>query len=116
MRNSFIKSFGFAINGIKFCFKNEFNFKIHILATMIVLVLGIVLSISITEWMIVIACIAIVLMAELFNTAIENLCNKIEPNIHPQIKIIKDVSAAAVLVVAIAAATIGILIFIPKIF
>jgi diacylglycerol kinase len=115
MRNSFIKSFGFAINGIRYCFKNEFNFRIHFIATLVVLIVSIILSVSITEWMIIIACITSVLMAELFNTAIENLCNIIESNYHPQIKIIKDVSAAAVLIVAIAAAIIGLLIFIPKI-
>jgi diacylglycerol kinase len=116
MGNSFIKSFGFAINGIKFCFKNEFNFKIHCMATIVVIIVCIFFSISIIEWIIVIACIASVLMAELFNTAIENLCNKVEHNTHPQIKIVKDVSAAAVVVVAIAAAIIGVLIFMPKIF
>lgn len=116
MNSAFLQAFYYALNGIKYSFKNEFNFKIHLLASIIVVILGIVFSISNIEWMIVIACMATVLMAELFNTAIENLCNKIEPNMHPQIKIIKDVSAAAVLVVAIAAAIIGLLIFIPKIF
>jgi diacylglycerol kinase len=116
MKNNFIQSFAFALSGIKHCFVNEFNFKIHFFATIVALVLSFVFSISRIEWMVIIASIAMVFMAELFNTAIENLCNKIESNIHPQIKIIKDVSAAAVLVVATASLIIGLLIFIPKLF
>ncbi|MBP6432045.1 MAG: diacylglycerol kinase family protein [Ferruginibacter sp.] len=116
MKEKFLKSLKYAFNGISYTFKNELNFKIQVLFAIVVVILGLLLSITKTEWIIILLCIAFVLCAELFNTAIETICNKIEPNIHPQIKIIKDVSAAAVLVVAIAAAIVGAIIFVPKIF
>ncbi len=116
MINKFLKSFAYAFSGIKYCFKNELNFKVQLFFAIIIIGLGLSFYVTITEWMIILFCIGIVLSAELFNTAIENICNKIEPDHHPKIKIIKDVSAAAVLVLSLASAVIGLIIFIPKIF
>jgi diacylglycerol kinase (ATP) len=114
--NKFFSSFGFALKGLKVAIKTERNFQIHFIATVLVIVMSFCFHLTKTEWMIIVLCIAAVLSAELFNTAIEKICNKIEPNYNPTIKIIKDVSAAAVLVVAIASAIIGCLLFIPKLF
>ena len=114
--NKFFKSFTYAFNGLKFCFKNELNFKVQLLIAISTIGLGLFFSLTKIEWCLILFCIGIVLSAELFNTAIETICNKIEPNYHPTIKIIKDVSAAAVLILAIVSAVIGVIIFIPKIF
>ncbi len=111
-----IKSFSYAFNGIKYCFKNELNFKVQLFFAIVTVGLGLSFSLSITEWIIILFCIGIVLSAELFNTVIEIICNKIEPNYHCTIKIIKDVSAAAVLVLSVVSAIIGLLIFIPKVY
>ncbi|MFZ4769707.1 MAG: diacylglycerol kinase family protein [Ferruginibacter sp.] len=108
-----IKSFGFAINGIKLCSK-EPNFKIHLLLALLATMLGFLLHISNIEWLVVLICITLVLAFEMLNTAIEQLCNLISPAFNPVIKIIKDVSAAAVLVVALMAAICGAVIFLPK--
>lgn len=108
-----IKSFGFAINGIKLCSK-EPNFKIHLLLALLATMLGFLLHISNMEWLAVLICITLVLAFEMLNTAIEQLCNLISPAFNPVIKIIKDVSAAAVLVVALMAAICGVVIFLPK--
>lgn len=110
-----LRSFQFAINGFKICAK-EPNFKIHIALAILAVILGLLLHISKTEWMLVSICIAILLGFEMLNTAIEQICNLIHPEFSPAIKIIKDVSAAAVLIVAIMAAICGAIIFIPKIF
>ena len=59
---------------------------------------------------------AMVWMAELFNTAIEKTMDFISKEAHPQIKLVKDLAAAAVLIAAIAAVLVGALIFIPKLF
>jgi diacylglycerol kinase len=109
-----IKSFGFAVNGIKFCLQ-EPNFKIHLGFALLATLLGFILNISLAEWALVALCIGLVLALEMINTAIEQLCNIVYPGFNPLIKMVKDVSAAAVLVVAIAAAICGFIIFIPKI-
>ena len=74
------------------------------------------LHISTTEWLLVIAAVAAVVAAELINTAIEVLCNHVTPQHHPAIKQVKDIAAAAVLVVSAGAAFTGAIIFIPKLF
>ncbi|MBL0145047.1 MAG: diacylglycerol kinase family protein [Chitinophagaceae bacterium] len=106
-----LKSFRYAIEGLVSVFKSEMNFKIHFVIAIGVICAGLYFKLSKLEWAFIIQCIAMVLCAELFNTAIEKLCNKVQPNIDPQIKWIKDVSAAAVLITAIAAAITGIIIF-----
>ncbi len=110
-----IRSFGFACNGLRICFTSEANFKIHVFITLVTISLGIGLNISASEWMAVLICFAIVLLTELFNTAIEELCDVVQQNFHPGIKRIKDIAAGAVLVAAVASFIIGIIIFFPKI-
>ena len=109
-----INSFRYAIEGFISSFKTERNMKIHILAMIIVIILGLYLKISSIEWCIIIIAIASVIGAELFNTTIETVVDMISPEKNPKAKLAKDISAAAVLAVAIGAAIIGIIIFIPK--
>lgn len=110
-----IRSFGYAIKGIVHCMKKEQNFKLHIIASLAAITLAIFLHCSATEWMLVLLCIALVLSLEMINTAVEKICNMQQTTFHPQIKIIKDVAAGAVLLSAIAAAICGAIIFLPKI-
>lgn len=110
-----MKRFKHAVNGIFHVFKNEQNFKIHILATILVISAGVFFSIDKTEWMIIIIAISIVLTSELINSAIEYLSNFVSPNFHDKIKIIKDASAGAVLISAIGALVLALVIFVPKI-
>lgn len=109
-----LRSFSYAFNGIKDLFSSEQNMFIHLLATFIVIVLGFVFHISSIEWAILILAIGFVWAAEIFNTAIEKIMDFISVEKKPQIKFIKDVSAAAVLVSAVIALAAGCLIFIPK--
>ena len=109
-----IRSFGFAIDGIKLLLR-ERNFRIHLIAGTLTVVAGIYLGISMIEWCILAIVIGLVLMAEAFNSAIEQICNRINEDHDPSIKRIKDLAAAAVLLLAIAAAIVGLLIFLPKI-
>lgn len=111
---NFIKSFGYAFSGIRDTFKSEYNFKVHLVVTIITLFLGIILSLSVFEWLWVFLAIALVCAAELFNTALEALANFVSPEFHPLIKKSKDAAAAAVLVISILALLIGLFIFIPK--
>ena len=110
-----INSFKYALEGFISSFKTERNMKIHVLAMIIVIVLGFVLKISKLEWCICSIAIALVIGAELFNTAIETIVDMISPQKNEKAKLAKDISAAAVLVFAIGSAVAGLIIFIPKI-
>lgn len=110
-----IRSFGFAFNGFKSCTLKEANFKIHCFSSLLVIIAGFIFTISLTEWMLILICTGFVLCMEMMNTAIEQLCDVVHKEIHPAIRVIKDISAGAVLVSAIIAAICGAVIFIPKI-
>ncbi|MDT8413268.1 MAG: diacylglycerol kinase family protein [Vicingaceae bacterium] len=110
-----IKSFIHAFNGIKMAFKEEANFRIHVVATIMVIAAGLYFKLSTTEWFAIIIVIGLVLVTELVNTAIENIANFISPERHEKIKTIKDIAAAAVLISAIVALVVGLVVFIPKI-
>ena len=108
-------SFKYAIEGIWTSFKTERNMKIHIFVMILVIIAGIILKINKSEWIICIILFAIVIGSELFNTAIETIVDMVMPEKNEKAKIAKDVSAGAVLVVAIGAAIIGLVIFVPRI-
>lgn len=95
-------------------FSNHPNAKVHLLATILVIPLGIFLKISIIEWCIIILCIALVMSMEAMNSALEYIADKVSPEHNELIGKAKDIAAAAVLICAIGAATIGALIFLPK--
>jgi diacylglycerol kinase (ATP) len=108
-----LRSFGYAWQGILSCVGKEQNLSFHLIATVIVIIAGFVLGITHTEWTVIILCIGIVIAAELFNTAIEKLVDLVSPERHPIAGQVKDITAGAVLVCAVAAAIIGLIIFIP---
>ncbi len=110
-----INSFKYAFEGIVTSFKTERNMKIHVLATVLVILLGVILKINKTEWILCTFAITIVISAELFNTALETIVDMITKEKNVKAKIAKDVSAGAVLVTAIGATVVGTIIFIPKI-
>ena len=110
-----IHSFKYAFNGLRILLNSEHNSWIHLFASVCVLVAGFVFKISIGEWIAVIFCIGMVFALELVNTAIENMADFVSKEYHQSIKKIKDLAAAAVFVGAVAAAIIGLIIFLPKI-
>ncbi|MEP6747387.1 MAG: diacylglycerol kinase family protein [Bacteroidota bacterium] len=107
------KSFHFAFHGLFQFFNTQHNAIIHAAATGVVIVLSLLIKLPLTKFLFVIMAIGLVWVAELFNTAIEQLCDMVCPQQHPQIKFIKDVSAAAVLITAIMAIITACIIFIP---
>lgn len=110
-----INSFKYAVQGLVQAFKSEKNMKIHVLIAFLVILAGMFFKISIIEWIICIALIGVVISAELFNTAIETTVDLAMPEKNEKAKIAKDVSASAVLILAISSAIIGLIIFCPKI-
>ncbi|MGN6437127.1 MAG: diacylglycerol kinase family protein [Agriterribacter sp.] len=110
-----IRSFKYAIAGVYLFFRYERNGQLQLIAAAIAVALGLWLHITRSEWIAVLLCMAAVLSLEMINTAIEKLCNLIQPDYHPAIKVIKDVSAGAVLLSAVASLIIGFIIFLPRV-
>lgn len=109
-------SFRFAFRGLMSLLKNEHNSRIHSLAAIIVIVAGIFLKISLTEWCFLTIVIGLVFIIELVNSSIEKLADIVDPEVNEGIGKAKDYAAAAVLISAVIAVIIGGVIFIPKIF
>lgn len=109
-----LKSFSYAFNGLKILIKEEHNARIHMFATIVVVMAGFVFKISVNEWFAVLFAIGFVMTVEIINTAIENMADIVSPEKDKRIKKIKDLSAAAVLISALTALVIGLIIFIPK--
>ena len=110
MIRRFLKSLAYALSGIRAAFKAEQSFRLHILAMVVAIAMGSYLELSMTAWGFMIFAIGFVLVAELFNTAIERLGDEAAHGEQSQaIKNAKDISAAAVLLSALTALVIGIL-------
>lgn len=109
------RSFRNAFRGIVVAIQQETHCKIHLLATIAVIVLGILLHIALNEWIVIFICIAMVWCLELINTAIENIVDVVSPERQERARNIKDIAAGAVLFAAICSVIIACLIFIPKI-
>jgi undecaprenol kinase/diacylglycerol kinase (ATP) len=109
------KSFRYAFNGLKVLISEEHNSRIHLLVSFLVVVAGFYFKVSQLEWIGLILCIGFVLALEIINSAIENLADFIEPNNNTDIKKIKDLAAAAVLVGSITSAIVGLIVLLPKV-
>jgi diacylglycerol kinase (ATP) len=110
-----LKSFVYAWEGIVWFFKKEHNASVHLSATVMVLVLSVSFGVDKTEAIAVVFSIVFVLVTEMINTAVEKIMDLVSPTYHPLVKMVKDVSAGAVLVAAVAAVLVGSIIFLPKI-
>jgi diacylglycerol kinase (ATP) len=108
-----IGSFGYALRGLTFMLKTQHNAWIHLVITALVIGAGVWLRLSDHDWRWIILAIGFVWVAEIVNTAFEHLCNVVQPEFHVSVKAAKDIAAGAVLVAAIAAALIGVLVFLP---
>lgn len=106
----------YAINGMKEAILRERNFRIHLMIACIVIIVGFIVHLNVTEWMIVLLLIHLVFITELMNSIVERIIDYMKPEYHPQAKIIKDISAAVVLIAAILSIIIGCIIFLPKLF
>jgi diacylglycerol kinase len=111
----FIKSLGYALNGLRLFFSKEQNGQLQAIVSILVIIAGFVFKLGLYEWVIILVCIALVLALEMMNSVIEKLIDHLHPHRHQQIKWIKDVAAGAVLWAAIISAVIGAIIFIPKV-
>lgn len=111
--NALLKSIGYALTGIKYVVRYERNARFHLLSAIIALLLGLELHVTSAQLATVFFAIVIVFLAEITNTAFEKTLDIVSPGHHPQVKIIKDMSAGAVLVAVIGAGIIGLMIYTP---
>ena len=106
-------SFKKAFKGFKIAIREEQTFRIHTIAGILVLILMFSFPLTVLERAVLILTIILVLSLELINSQIERTLDFLQPNHHPQIKRIKDLSASAVLIASLGAIIIGLLIFLP---
>lgn len=109
-----IKSFQYAFEGVFQFFRTGHSALLHLLATIGVIIMALVVGVTQTEAIALLIAVSLVWITEMLNTCIEKALDIITEEYHPKIKIIKDISAGAVLVAAIAALLIGLFVFIPK--
>ncbi len=117
--NPLFKSFSFAFKGIGKAFKKERNIKIHTFLACLAIILGLILNINTFEWIIIILLIGIVISAEIFNSALESVADLLRFKLdlaYLETYWIRNFAAGAVMILALAAAFIGLIIFLPKIF
>jgi diacylglycerol kinase len=116
MLKPYINAFGYAFAGIASFIKTERNAKVHLAAALVTSTLGCYVGLESTEWLWVASAITLVMVAEMINSTIEKLCNRITTEQDPEIKIIKDVSAGFVLITSFYAVIIAAIIFTPYLF
>ncbi|HUY05438.1 MAG TPA: diacylglycerol kinase family protein [Candidatus Paceibacterota bacterium] len=113
MLRRFLRGLSYAFTGLLLAWREESNFKIEVACAVLAIVLGVFVGLSAAEFALVAIAISIVLAAEAFNTALEELCDKLETDHDPRIARIKDLAAAAVLIASMGALAVGLFVFIP---
>ncbi len=108
-----IESLGYALAGWLYMLRYQKNTRIMSVASIVILIVGLWLQISLQDWAILIVTITIVWMAEFLNAAVEAVVNLVTREFHPMAKVAKDVAAAAVLLGAVASVLVGLLILGP---
>lgn len=106
------RSFRCAFSGIVWALRTQRNLRIHAAATLSVLILGWQVHLAPWKWCAVLGCTALVWVAELFNTALETLCDRVTPAHDEQIRRVKDAAAGAVLVAAIISVIVAVIVFV----
>jgi diacylglycerol kinase (ATP) len=109
-----VNSFRYAFEGIASMIRNEHNSRIHLFTAVLVIILGLIVHLSIIEWVAVTIVIGLVFITELINSALELLADLVDPETNPKIKRMKDYAAASVLISALIAIVAGGLIFVPR--
>ena len=108
-----VRSFGFALAGIGFLLRTQRNARIHVVIGAAACGLGAWLHITRVEWAVLVFTIALVLILEGLNTAVEAAIDLASPQIHPLAKAGKDLAAGMVLIAAVASVAVGLLILGP---
>ena len=114
-RSSFLASVTHAVRGVKAASAGR-NFKIQVLIGAVAIVASFLFRLSLIERVVIVLCVGLVLAAEVLNTAVERLLDFVSKEHRPEIREIKDLMAAAVLVLSLVALVVGLWIFVRAIF
>ena len=109
-----VRSFGYAWQGLKRAAHHQRNLRIHLGCSFLVVAAGMWFGISVLEWCLLAIAMGMVISAELFNSALEELTDGVSPEKRTWAGHVKDMAAAAVMIIALAALAVGLLIFIPR--
>lgn len=112
---TFAHSFGFAMQGFRTAFRTERNIKVMLAGAVFVVIAGIVVGLDALSWAIIMVCCGVVLSAELVNTAVETIVDLVSPEFHPLAGRAKDIAAAAVWVLCVIVACVGLIVFVNAI-
>lgn len=110
-----LKSFKFSFDGLKYAYLHEQSLLLHVIVMTIIIVCGIGFNISPIQWVITLVMGALILVAELFNTAIEAVVDMVTDEYHPLAKVAKDTASAACFIVDMVAFGMWLVVFVPKI-
>ena len=110
-----LRSFRYAFDGFGSAIRTEANVRWHLIATAIAIGFGVFFRINSGEWIAITLCIGLVISAELFNTSLERLADRVTKENDELIKQSKDISAAAITVLALMSVVVGAIVFLPKI-
>lgn len=110
-----LKSFSYALEGVAFAFKNNQNFRLHLMVGVFVAILAVLFKVGAFEMGILGVMILLVLCTEMINTAIEEMTNLISREHSKEAKIAKDVAAGMVLLTSVGSVIVGVLVFLPYI-
>ena len=102
-----LEPFRVAMNGLVFTFRTQRHMRFHIYVVMVVILLGMFVNLGMREMLVLLFTISLVLVAEMFNSAIEATVDLVQPSYHPLAKFAKDIAAGAVLITTIIALVIG---------
>ncbi len=102
-----LKAFGFAFGGIAAGLRKELALKIHLFALLLLIPVVIVFKLNTLECLILFACACMVIVAEIFNTALEKLCDLVTLTRDHRVKYIKDLAAGGVLITVVLALAVG---------
>lgn len=114
MPKKLIKSFNYAGKGARHVLRTQRNARIHLLAGVLVGLFAWYLGVSAVELSLLVLTITLVIVSELFNTALEEMVNLIKPEEHPLAGLVKNIAAGAVLFSALGAVVVGLIIFLPR--
>jgi diacylglycerol kinase len=109
----FGRSLNHALHGFQQAASTEHSFRVHALVAVVVIVVMLFLHLTPLETALIIFVLANILILELVNTVVERFVGLLEPRIHPYVGVIKDLMAAAVLIISVASIFIGLLVFLP---
>lgn len=105
------KSINHAWSGLRIFMKTEVHARLHLTAAVMVLFAGWIFDFSLFEWLFVIISIGLVFLAEIFNTVLERMMDFVHPDVHPEVKVIKDMAAGAVLWISFIVFIVGLILF-----